>query len=107
MNAARIVPLLVLLGCGDGSLTGALGASDRYHVQGLAASAEDLGKARKNLKESADYGRVSADLLEGAQLPYVDNLVNLVVAENLHGVALDEVMMARFGDPHGRVPVAT
>ena len=84
--------LVVHLGCGDGSLTGALGASDRYHVQGLAASAEDLQVARANLKNLDAYGRISADRLEGAYLPYVDGLVNLVVAENLHGVPMPEVM---------------
>ena len=84
--------LIVHLGCGDGKLTGALGASDRYHVQGLATSPGELEVARQNLGGSAAYGRISVDLLEGGQLPYVDNLVNLLVADQLHGVEMGEVM---------------
>jgi len=38
------------------------------------------------------YGPVSVDRLRGAQLPYVDNLVNLVVAEDLGDVPRSEVM---------------
>ena len=34
------------------------------------------------------------DRLEGAYLPFVDNLVNLIVAENLHGVPMAEIQRA-------------
>ena len=38
------------------------------------------------------YGQVTIDRLSGNRLPYVDNLANLVVAEDLGAVAMDEVM---------------
>ena len=82
---------VVHLGCGDGALTAALAPSERYQVHGLATSAGDLAAARKRLGEAGVYGQVSIDRLEGASLPYVDNLVNLVVAEDLHDVPMAEV----------------
>ena len=38
------------------------------------------------------YGKVSVELWHGKCLPYVDNMVNLVVAEDLGGVEMPEVM---------------
>ena len=83
--------LVLHIGSGDGKLTGALGESERYQVHGLAASDEDLAEARAALSRAGIYGRVTIDRLEGASLPFVDNLVNLVVAGDLHGVPMDEV----------------
>ena len=37
------------------------------------------------------YGRVSADRFDGKRLPFVGNLVNLLVANDLGGVTLAEV----------------
>ena len=38
------------------------------------------------------YGEVSVVQFSGEQLPYVDNLVNLLVAEDLGDVSMDEVL---------------
>ena len=38
------------------------------------------------------YGSVSVDTFDGRRLPYVDNLVNLLVADELGDVSMDEVM---------------
>jgi outer membrane protein assembly factor BamB len=38
------------------------------------------------------YGQVSVDRWDGKHLPYVDNLVNLVVADELDAAAMSEVM---------------
>jgi len=84
--------LIVHLGCGDGKLTAALGSSGRYLVQGLDADADDVERARRHVRSLGLYGKVSVDRLPGKRLPYVDNLVNLVVAEDLAGIAEDEVM---------------
>ena len=84
--------LVVHLGCGDGSLTAALAARDSFRVHGLAATAEDLDLARRTVRDRGVYGSVSVDRLAAGRLPYVDGLVNLIVAENLHGVGMDEVM---------------
>ncbi len=84
--------LIVHLDCGDGQLTAALKANDRYWVHGLTASARDLAAARATVRERGEYGGVSIDRFDGRRLPYVDNLVNLVVAEDLGDVPLAEVL---------------
>jgi outer membrane protein assembly factor BamB len=84
--------LVVHLGCGDGKLTAALAAGGRYLVVGLDADAANVQTARRHIQSLSLYGPVSVDRLTGAELPYVDNLVNLVVAEDLGKVSTNEVM---------------
>jgi len=84
--------LVVHLGCGEGKLTAALRAGDRYIVQGLEGDAATMGRARRHIQSLGLYGPVSVDRLRGTRLPYIDNLVNLVVAEDLGSVAMDEVL---------------
>ncbi|NOZ19559.1 MAG: PQQ-binding-like beta-propeller repeat protein [Planctomycetes bacterium] len=98
-NAAQILEatgvkggLIVHINCGDGKLTAALRVNDRFMVHGLDADAKNVEAARKHVQSLGLYGKVAIDRLEGARLPYVDNMVNLVVAENLGGVPMDEVM---------------
>ena len=83
--------LVVHLGCGDGRLTAALHLNDRYQVQGLDMDPGSVGKARQNILSAGLYGQVSVDLLMGEQLPYVDNLVNLLISEDLGSVPFEEV----------------
>ena len=84
--------LIVHVGCGDGKLTAALRANERYIVQGLDSSDKNVEQARKYIQSRGIYGAVSVDRLQGKRLPYVDNLVNLVVSENLGAVPESEVM---------------
>jgi len=83
--------LVVHLGCGDGRLTAALHASDRYLVQGLDTDPKQVAAARKRIASAGLWGQVSVDVFDGTHLPYVDNLVNLLVAESLGDVAVSEV----------------
>jgi len=73
--------LVVHLGCGDGRLTAALGASERYLVQGLDANPKNVEKARKHIQSLGLYGPVTAEHHKGSSLPFTDNLVNLIVAD--------------------------
>ncbi|MHC4503784.1 MAG: class I SAM-dependent methyltransferase, partial [Planctomycetota bacterium] len=75
--------LVVHVGCGDGKLTTALCASDGYLLHGLARTDADMASSRAHAASLGVYGKVSIDRLDGARLPYVDNLVNLVVSEDL------------------------
>ena len=84
--------LVVHLGCGDGRLTAALRANDRYLVQGLDRDPTQVDNARAHLRSLGLYGKVSADRLTGKSLPYTDNLVNLLVSEDLNGMAMAEVL---------------
>ncbi|MFQ6132416.1 MAG: PQQ-binding-like beta-propeller repeat protein, partial [Armatimonadota bacterium] len=83
--------LVVHLGCGEGRLTAALRANHSYLVHGLDANARNVQKAREHLRSLGLYGAVSVDQLRSGRLPYVDNLVNLLVAEDLGEVRMEEV----------------
>jgi hypothetical protein len=84
--------LVVHLGCGDGRLTAALRINDKYTVHGLDADAARIEAARAYLSERGLYGVVSVERLGGATLPYADNLINLVIAEDPGLVSRDEIM---------------
>ena len=97
--------VVVHLSSGVGSLTAALRANDSFLVQGLDPDAADVAKAREWIRSKGSYGSVSIDRLSvdpvsvdpgsvdpgsvdrlaGTSLPYIDNFVNLVVAEDLLG----------------------
>ena len=82
--------LVVQVGVGDGNLTAALRADDRYLVQGLDTDAARVDKARRLLQSKGLYGPVTVNRFDGRLLPYVDNLVNLLVAEDLGQLSIDE-----------------
>ena len=84
--------LIVHVGCGDGKLTARLPAGDGYLVQGLDADPDHVAKAREYIQSLGLYGKVSIDCCAGQRLPYVDNLVNLIVSEDLGAIAMDEAM---------------
>lgn len=84
--------LVVHIGCGNGRLTAALRAGEGFLVHGLDRDGTRVELARKYIQALGVYGPVSVDQLSGDGLPYVDNLVNLVISEDLDGVSMDEVM---------------
>jgi len=84
--------LIVHLGCGDGKLTAALHAGDRYLVHGLDTEAENVAKARQVAREAGLSAHVWIDRLTGNRLPYADNMVNLVVSQRPGGVGMVEVL---------------
>jgi len=84
--------LIVHLHCGDARWTSALATGNRCVIQGLDADPRNVEEAREHIKSLGLYGRVSIHAFDGEHLPYVDNLVNLIVAEELGAVSMDEVM---------------
>ena len=84
--------LIVHIGCGDGKLTGALHANDSYLVHGLDRNAGNVQKAREHIRSLNLYGKISIDRLSGNYLPYIDNMVNLIVSENIGNLPMKEVM---------------
>ena len=84
--------LIVHVGCGDGKLTAALRLADNYVVQGLDASEKNIEVARATIRSLGLYGPVSVMHWDGKKLPYVDNLVTLVVCEDSNVVSKDEIM---------------
>jgi len=84
--------LIVHVGCGEGELTAALGAGDSCLVHGLDTDPDLVAKARKHIQKLGLYGRVSVATLDGRALPYADNLVNLLVAEDPGQVPMEECL---------------
>ncbi|NQT88265.1 PQQ-binding-like beta-propeller repeat protein [bacterium] len=86
--------LIVHVGASTGILTAGLHANDSYLVHGLTTSPSTLVAVRQTIAKMGLYGPVSADVFSGAALPYIDNSVNLVVAEDLGKLPMAEVMRA-------------
>ncbi len=84
--------LVVHLGCDDGRLTAALCANDAFVVQGLCWEQADTKEVRDYIQSQDIYGQVTVDYLRSDHLPYIDNLVNLIVAEETGNIAMDEIM---------------
>lgn len=61
-------------------------------MYGLDEDAKDIDQARKYIESLGFYGKVSVYRFDGQRLPYIDNLVNLVVAQDIGKVPLTEVM---------------
>jgi outer membrane protein assembly factor BamB len=84
--------LVVHVGCGDGRMTAELGAGESYLAHGLDADAGNVAEAREHVRKRGLAGPVAVDLWRGGPLPYVDNLVNLVVLEKPDAAPMREVM---------------
>ena len=84
--------LVVHFGCGDGTLTAALRANDSYLVHGLDADPKNVAAARAHIQALGLYGKVTVQKWDGRHLPYIDNLVNLIVSERPVEVSEDELM---------------
>lgn len=97
--------LVVHLPCGDGKLAAALGANRAFVVQGLDADAANVDQSRRLITAQGLYGRVSIQRWTGGRLPYVDGLVNLIVAEDPSGLTNDE--LTRVLCPRGVAYVKT
>jgi len=82
--------LVVHVGSGDSGTIADFYASESFIVQGLYSEKEKVDQARKHLKQKGLYGKVSVRHWENDFLPYADNMVNLVVAEN--PIPIAEVM---------------
>lgn len=85
--------LVVVLGCPYPELLETLGSKDAFLVHGLDADAGNVARARAFLHEKKRYGPVTVSHLDGATLPYVNNLVNVIVLSGKKpGVSREEMM---------------
>ena len=91
--------LVVHLGCGDGELTAALRANNRYLVHGLDVDEKNVESARQHVGAQGLYGDVSIDRLSSRSLPYADDLVNLLVVGG--GFQVQSWELARVLAPNG------
>lgn len=83
--------LVVHLGCGNGHFTAALAARP-FLVQALDTDAENVRTAREHLRATGSHGQATVDRFDGIHLPYIDNLVNLLIAQNKYRVSKDEIV---------------
>jgi len=83
--------IVVHVGCGDGREILTARLDERFVVQGLDVDGEKVQQARKNILAAGLCGPVTARQFNGKELPYVDNLVNLVIADRPGGVSRDEI----------------
>jgi len=84
--------LVVHLGPADGQLADSLIEDDRFFVHGLDADRNRIEQARKRLLLRGLYGGVSLMHLTEDRLPYVDNLVNLLIVEEPGDISREEMM---------------
>jgi outer membrane protein assembly factor BamB len=97
--------LIVHIGVQKAKLTAALGADSGYIVHGLCRNKENVDLIRKYIKDKGIYGKVSVEHFTGNKLPYVTNMVNLLVAENPEQISEKEMM--RVLAPNGKAYVRT
>ncbi len=74
--------LVVHVGCGDGEETVRLRLDDRFLVHGLDTDPGKIRFARRTLRKRGEYGTVAVARYDGSRLPYMDNVVNLIVVSS-------------------------
>jgi len=80
------------VGSKDGSATNELRPNESFQVQALVTDASELDAVRKEIRKAAgSYGPIAADFWKGGQLPYIDNLVNLLLIEEGSDVSQKEI----------------
>ena len=84
--------IILQLGIGDGRTTAALQINDSFQVQGLDADPQKVAAARETIRATGKYGAVAVSRFTGDKLPYIDNILNLVVAESLGTVPKEEAL---------------
>ena len=71
--------LCVILGPADAQLAAGVARRGPLLVHCLSPDAAQVNAARQSLLEQGLYGTVAVEKWEGATLPYVDNLVSLLI----------------------------
>ena len=100
--------LIVHVGCGRGVQTGALNAGKSFIVQGLDTDPANvrwsrelfrkLRAARETNPQAGAYGQITAAQFDGKTLPYIDNMVNLIIADADTTAPMAEILRAQ-GEP--------
>ncbi len=84
--------LLVIVGGGAFDLDDAVGLSRRFVIQCLDTDAGRVRQRREAIQARGLYGQISVEYRAGQDLPYLDNLVNVVVADPATAPATAEAM---------------
>lgn len=73
--------IVVALDFSEGPLLVEL-ATKKMVIHGLVATDAELDKTRSFVKQKGLYGRVSCDRYNGSDLPYIDNLINVLLCKS-------------------------
>jgi len=73
----------VILGSADGEFAAAVSQHGCFTVQVICDDRAGLEKVRRQIDGLGVYGRVSADLGRCDELPYAENLVNIIIADDI------------------------
>jgi outer membrane protein assembly factor BamB len=86
--------LVVVIGCGDSALLAGLRRAGPYLVHGLDGDPGRVAAARGHLRRENVYGPVTVSRLRGAELPFVDSLVNMIVVAGRARIPAEEMTRA-------------
>ena len=84
--------IVVALDFPGGKAIADLAVKDSFVVHGLLTTEAGVEKARREIAQAGHHGKVSCDIYNGRDLPYVDNLVNLVLCKSSCRVPVSELM---------------
>ena len=84
--------IIVTLDFSDGGFIADQATDGNFVAQGLLTTEADVEKARNLIKQKGLYGKVSCDWYNGRDLPYVDNLINVLLCESTTRVPEPELM---------------
>ena len=84
--------IVVALDFPDGKAIADLAADGNFVVHGLLTTEAGVEKARREIAQAGRHRRAWCDTYNGRELPYVDNLVNLVLCKASCKVPLPELM---------------
>lgn len=90
-NAGVEHGITVVLGCDDAAACVALHANGRYVVQVLDRDSKKVAAVRRAADAQGCVGAVSARVFKGDTMPFVDNLINLLVVNDALGVSEQEM----------------
>jgi len=84
--------LVVHIGSGDDLSTADFLLDDGFLVHGLYRGNAVVAQTRDHIKKKNLYGKVSVQFWDRDYLPYADNMVNILVADELGDIPMEEVM---------------
>ncbi|NQT85543.1 PQQ-binding-like beta-propeller repeat protein, partial [bacterium] len=106
LTPVRARGLVVHLGCEGEMFADWLRGNDSTVAHVLCVDPANVAKARDLIRKEGLYGPVSVSRLVGESLPYADNLVNLLVATDLCGVAQEEILRVLVPGGEAFLPAA-
>lgn len=73
-------------------ITAEIRSNDRFLVQGLFQDEKSRASAREKMQAKGGYGPVTVKAWGGEKLPYLDNMVNLIIAEDAGSLSPQEIL---------------